>query len=211
MTNLDVWLEQAVQCLSKDSAEQVRSEILDHFELERNAALIRGDSYDAAERLALNALGDPREANLQYRNVLLTSSEAALLRESNLESRAICSRAWLKWVLLAAPGTILLASVALFGLGDAGVARGLLVLGALMAIVLIPPFLPIYTPSRGRVFRAIKWSVMIAGVVLLFGRDALHWSWLLASCFFPVFWTEWKRIVIRRKLPVAQWPRQLYL
>lgn len=211
MTQLDSWLKLSVRCLSRDSAEQVRNEILDHYISEREAAMARGADSEESERTALQALGDPREANRQYRKVLLTSSEATLLRRSNLETRAICSRASLKWALLALPGTVLLVSVALLGLHNSSLVRGLLTLSTVMAVLLIPPFLPIYTPTRGRIFRAIKWSLMFGGVALLFGRSMLEWSWLLASCFFPVFWMEWKRFVIRRKLPVAQWPKQLYL
>ena len=33
----------------------------------------------------------------------------------------------------------------------------------------------------------------------------------MSCCFYPVFYTEWKRIMIRRKLPIGQWPKQLYL
>jgi hypothetical protein len=211
MTKLDVWLNEAVRHLSKDSASQVRSEIREHYGAELETALSDGADPEQAETRALQALGDPRDANCQYRKVLLSASEAALLRESNFEARAICSKPRLKWAFLAAPGVILLASTALLVMGNIDLARGLLVLGLLMAIAFIPPFLPIYTPSRGRVFRAIKWSVMIGSVALLFGRNALQWSWLLASCVFPIFWNEWKRIAIRRKLPVGHWPKQLYL
>lgn len=84
-------------------------------------------------------------------------------------------------------------------------------LGALMGVLFLTPFLPIYTPLRGRVFRLIKWTLILGGIVLLFGRDALDWSWLLACCIFPIIWTEWKRMMIRRKLPIGQWPKQLYL
>jgi uncharacterized membrane protein len=211
MTHLDAWLEQAVRCLSRDSASQVRTEIQDHFESEREAAISQGASAGESERIALQALGDPREANRQYRRVLLSSSEAALLRSTNLEAHAICSTPWMKWAILASPGVLLLASVVLLAIHQVALARGLMLMGSVMAIVFIPPFLPIYTPARGRVFRAIKWTLIFGAVLLLLGRDTLQWSWLFASCFFPAFWTEWKRIGIRRKLPITQWPKQLYL
>jgi hypothetical protein len=35
--------------------------------------------------------------------------------------------------------------------------------------------------------------------------------WLIALCCWQLFWMEWKRERIRGKLPVAQWPRRLYL
>jgi hypothetical protein len=46
---------------------------------------------------------------------------------------------------------------------------------------------------------------------LAFGPSALKMWWLLMSCLWPVVWIEWARISIRRKLPVAEWPKQLYL
>lgn len=209
MTELEGWLKQAARHLSKDSANLVRSEIEEHYDLEIEAATRGGADPEEARIAALQALGDPKEANCQYRKVLLSSSEAALLEGSNLEARIICSK--LKWIFLSAPGTILLVSAVLIELGDIGIARGLLMLGALTAVLFIGPILPIYTPSRGRAFRLVKWSLMSLAVVLFFGQDLLHWSWLLASCVFPVFWTERKRVLIRRKLPVSQWPKQLYL
>ena len=83
-----------------------------------------------------------------------------MLREGNWEARAVCSRPWLKWLLLAVPAVTLLAATALFLTGAITLARVLLV---------------------GRI-----------GMGLLF-----------AAPFLPVS--------IRRKLPVAEWPKQFYL
>lgn len=211
MTQLDLWLTQAVRHLSKDSAETVRREIHEHFDAELERARNDGSDPQHAEVIALRALGDPGVANCGYRRVLLTSSEAAVLRQSNLEMRMICSGSWLKWVVLSAPGMLLLLSTIFIAMHNVSIARGLLMLGCFTGIVFLTPFLPIYTLLRGRVFRLIKWAFILGGVVLLFGKDAFSWSWLLASCIFPVFWMEWKRMMIRRKLPIAQWPKQLYL
>jgi hypothetical protein len=46
---------------------------------------------------------------------------------------------------------------------------------------------------------------------LAFGPAYLEWSWLAASCMWPLAWNEWMQISLRRKLPVAEWPKQLYL
>jgi hypothetical protein len=73
------------------------------------------------------------------------------------------------------------------------------------------PFLPIYTPARGRIFRTVKWMVLLAILGLSFGSDALRWSWMLMSTLWVVFWIESTRESIRRKLPVTEWPKQLYL
>lgn len=91
MTGLDSWLEQATRCLSRDSVAQVRSEIREHYESARETAISGGATADEADRLAVCALGDAKTANRQYRNVLLTASEARMLREANWEARAVCS------------------------------------------------------------------------------------------------------------------------
>jgi hypothetical protein len=211
MTELNSWLEKATHCLSKDSALKVRMEIEEHYELARETAIGRGAGPEEASRIALRELGDAREANHAYRKVLLTSAEAALLRESNFEARAICSNPWLKWTALTLPGALLLASVAALLFHNPEVAMGSLLAGLLMALTFIVPFLPVYTRERGRIVRGVRWALLVCAMALLFGKDASHWSWLLASCFWPMIWTEWRRISIRRKLPVAEWPKQLYL
>jgi hypothetical protein len=214
MTTLDSWLDQAVRRLSKDSAEIVRREIQEHYNAAREAALRSGIGPQHAKLMAVQALGDPCVANRQYRKVLLTSSEATVLRQSNAESRMICSNKWMKWMMLSTPGTLLLLSVIFLALHRFDLARGMLVFGGLMAVFFIAPFLPIYTTARGRIYRAIKWIVLIGGIFVLFGTHAADnrtGLWLASCCFFPMFFTEWKRMMIRRKLPIAQWPRQLYL
>jgi uncharacterized membrane protein len=211
MATLHVWLNQAVRHLSKDSADTVRREIQEHYEAAREAALRDGVDAGQAELIAVQALGDPRLANRQYRKVLLTSSEAAVLRQSNSESRMICSNMWVKWMLLSTPGTLLLLSAISLAMHQLVLARGMLVFGALMALFFMAPFMPIYTVSRGRIYRVIKWAVLMGGVLVLFGVDSRNGLWLASCCFFPIFFTEWKRMVIRRKLPIGKWPRQLYL
>ena len=48
-------------------------------------------------------------------------------------------------------------------------------------------------------------------LALIYGPETFQWSWFLISCLWPLAWTEWVRASIRRKLPVASWPRHLYL
>ena len=213
MTALESWLTQATRCLSKDSIAQVRSEIQEHYESARAAALSGGATIDEveADRLAVADLGDARIANCQYRKVLLTSSEARMLREGNWEARAICSRPWLKWLLLAMPLAALVAATALFLTGASSLAWTLLAGGIGIGFLFAAPFLPVYTPSRGRVFRCVKWVVLLAILLLAFGPDTLKSSWLLFSCLWPMYWIERTRVSIRRKLPVGEWPKQLYL
>jgi hypothetical protein len=210
-TELQTWLKQASRHLSRDSAAQVRTEIQEHYESAREAAMSGGSTADEANRFAVNALGNAKAANRQYRSVLLTSAEARLLHEGNWEAQAVCSRSWLKWLLLATPVAALFAAATLFLAGASAVAQVLLVGGIGMGLLFAAPFLPLYTPSRGRVFRVVKWVVLVGMLGLAFGPDALKWSWLLISCLWLVARIEWTRVSIRRKLPVAKWPKQLYL
>jgi hypothetical protein len=211
MTRLDGWLKQATRHLSQDSAAQVRAEIREYYESAREAAMSGGATADDADQQAIATLGDARTANCQYRNVLLTAAEARLLRQGNWEARAICSRVWLKWILVALPLAALIAATVFLLMGAVETARILLVSGIGMGILFAAPMFPVYTPSRSRIYRIVKWLVMIAILALAFGPDALKWSWLLISCLWPVFWIERTRSSIRRKMRVAEWPKQLYL
>jgi hypothetical protein len=211
MAALDRWLKQATRHLSSDSVSQVRTEIQEHYESAREAAMSGDATADEADRLALAALGDAKAANCQYRKVLLTSAEARMLREGNWEARAVCSRTWLRRLLLALPAASLLASSMLFLTGATVVARVLFAGGVGMGLLFAAPLLPIYTPSRSRVFRCVKWAVLMSTFVLAFGPDTLKSFWLFTSCLWPVAWIEWTRFCIRRKLRIAEWPKQLYL
>lgn len=211
MTILDRWLQQATRRLSNDSADLVRREIQDHYDAAREAALNNGIDPQQAELLAVQTLGDPRVANREYRKVLLTKSEAAVLRNSISESRMICSNGWARWVLLSAPGVLTLLSAIALAVHLPSLAIGVLTLAVLMALFFIVPFLPIYTISRGRIYRAVKWVLLIVMVFLFFGKDGRTELWLGSCCFYPVLYTEWKRMMIRRKLPIGKWPKPLYL
>jgi hypothetical protein len=63
MTGLDIWLRQATRHLAKDSITQVRTEIQEHYESARDAAVTEGVPLGEADRLALSALGDAKTAN----------------------------------------------------------------------------------------------------------------------------------------------------
>jgi hypothetical protein len=211
MTGLESWLKQATRHLSAESAAQVRTEIQDHFESARDAAIAAGTTAREADLVALAALGDAKAANCQYRRVLLTSEEARLLRQGNHEAQFVCGHRWLKWLFPAASIATLLTGTVLLLIGVGPAAQIMLAAGTITGLLSSAPFLPIYTPSRGRVFRYLKWVVFIGAFVLIFGSDTLKMSWLLISCLSPLAWIEWTRVSIRRKLPVSKWPRQLYL
>jgi len=205
-TELEIWLKQATRKLSKESTAQVWTEIQEHYQSAREAAIDSGSSADEADRITITALGSAKTANCQYRSVLLTSAEARTLREGNWEARAVCSRPWLKWLLRAIPMAPLFAAAACLVSGEISQARVLLVGGLVMVLLLWAPFLPIYAPSRGRVFRIVKWVALVAALALAF-----NWSWLLIACLWPIARVEQIRVSIRRKLPVSEWPKQLYL
>jgi hypothetical protein len=210
--NLNDWLQQATRGLAKDSAAQVRIEIREHYESAVMIAINHGATAEEAHRSALTALGEAKDANCQYRKVLLTSAEAKMLREGNWEAHAICFHPWLKGLLLALPVLALAIAAASFLTGASTLAWTLLAGGTAMGLILTAPFLlPIYTPSRGRAFRYAKWLIILAVFGLVFWPDVLKSSWLLCSCLWPMVWIERTRTSIRRKLPIAQWPKHLYL
>ncbi|HZD30430.1 MAG TPA: hypothetical protein VE779_02100 [Candidatus Angelobacter sp.] len=210
-TELDRWVTEATRCLSADAAGQVRAEIQEHYDSTREAAIGGGALAGEADRAALAALGDARSANRGYRKVLLTTREARLLKQGNWEARVICSNQRVKSLFRWMPAVPLLAALVLFSTGATGVARTLFLGSIVMGFLFIVPFLPVYTPARSRLARGVKWIVLAGMPVLAFGPDALKYSWLLIAVLWPIARTEWIRILIRRKLPVAQWPKQLYL
>jgi hypothetical protein len=207
---LESWLRQATRCLASDSVARVRAEIQEHYQLAREAAMINGATSEEADILSLGALGDAKTANRQYRRVLLTAGEARILRESNWEGLAVCSRPWLKWLMLAAPVVAVAVATGLWFRGQEA-ARDVLIVAMGMSPLLAAPLLPIYTPSRGLIFRYVKWVAIIGMFALVYGTETLRWSWLLISCLWPMAASEWTRHSIRRKLPVSHWPKHLYL
>ncbi|QNI32912.1 hypothetical protein H7849_02655 [Alloacidobacterium dinghuense] len=210
MTALENWLQQATRRLSKESAAQVCVEIREHYESAREAAMARGATAEQAEVSAMTALGDAKSANCEYRRVLLTREEARVLREGNWEGRVVCSSPLLKYLLFVVPPLALVATGVLFLSGSHGMARVALAFALITGTLFAARFMPIYTPARGRVFRCVKWAVFAGALGLILGADTLKLSWLLIPSLFPVVWVEWQRVSIRRKLPVARWPKQLY-
>lgn len=231
MTALDTWLVRATRQLSADSAAQVRAEIEQHYESAREDAVRNGATVDEADRSAVSALGDPRAANSQYREALITRSEAKLLRSSACEARFFTGTPVRKRLLILVPAvaaTCAATAYAIFTItapfaipfpasANANATAALVArigIGAaiLTAIVLAAPLLPIYTPVRARFYRAAKWLTVIALSALLYDRvHFLEWSWLMLNCFSFVAWLEIKRMSLRRKIPAANWPKHLYL
>lgn len=199
---LEHWLERATKGLSSDSGRQVWTEIRAHYESACQEALAAGASEEESDRAAVVSLGDPAAANRGYRKVLLTSAEARLLRETSCAFWS-GSRRWL-WLL---PVLIVLAGIRFFAMGDAYSGWTLLAGASGIALLMSAFWLPVFTVARGRVFRAVRW-LWLAAILALTMRG----SWLmLLTCAWPLVWAEWRLFAVRRKLPVSQWPKQLYL
>jgi hypothetical protein len=229
MTALETWLARATRQLSAASAVQVRTEIAQHYESAREDALVSGVAGDEADRIAIAALGDPRAANSQYREALLTRSEARLLRTSACEARFFTSTPLRKRLLAIVPAAAATCAAGAYAIATitapfaipfaastnataALVARTCAGAALLTSLMFAVPLLPIYTPARARFYRATKWLTVIALSVFLFDPGhRLQWSWLVLNCFSFVAWIEVKRMSIRRKIPAANWPRHLYL
>ena len=208
---LSDWLNQATRKLSRESAEQVRREIQEHYDSERDTALACGSTSEQADRQALAALGDPRSANFEYRRVLLTAAEAKILRGGNWEAKAFCAHGTLRRALTAIPALALIAAIACFATGRIELAKIAAAAVVTTGLLFAAPLLPVYTAPRARIFRIVKWAAIAGAFALIMGADAMKMSWLIFSSLWPIAWIEWTRTSIRRKLPVARWPKQLYL
>jgi hypothetical protein len=83
---------------------------------------------------------------------------------------------------------------------------------AMIASFSIPWLFPVvYTPKWSQWYRIGKWaSLVVASVLPVFlGAKA---PWVVAPFVAYLCWMfEWKRISLRRKLPMKEWPKELYL
>lgn len=199
---LERWMDRASKGLSLDSRRQVWAEIRAHYESACEEALAAGAGEQEADRAAVESLGDAAAANRAYRKVLLTSADAALLRETGC-SILSGSRGW-PWLL---PALIVIAAIRFFATGDAYFGWTLLTGASGMALLLSAFWLPVFTLKRGRIFRMFRW-LWLAAILALTMKGS--W-WMLISCAWPLLWVEWRLSSLRRKLPVSQWPKQLYL
>jgi hypothetical protein len=203
---LETWLRRATCRLSVESCEQVRCEIQDHFDSAREEARAAGATPEEAVRAAVESLGNPRSANLQYRKVMLTRAEAALLRESGWEARAVCRNR----SLIVIPLAIIAVGAALLAAGDSYVGLALTVGGAGMCLLFGAPMLSINSPARARVFRGLRWAWYVAIFAVALWPTMLRQTWFIVAIAWPIVWVEMTMASIRRKLPAHEWPRQLF-
>jgi len=207
MAAIEVWLARATKRLSIDSADQVRREIADHFESAREVSIQNGASPEAADRAALASLGDPKKANREYRRALVTAAEARILNQVNWEAQAVRRRTS-RWVLRALPALALCAAWFAFSEGRPMTGRGMLAVAVVIVFVAAAPTFPIYTPSRARAYRRVKWLGFLVAIALIVIPPTRI---LLVTCLAYQVYREWMRTSLRRKLAVGDWPKQLYL
>ena len=211
MQTFDSWLERAARGLPRESADRVRTENQERYEATRAEAISQGSDPVTAANIAVAALGDPDTANLSHCHALLTAREARVLRRGVQEWKFISSHSWLRLLLLSASAVACAGAVKLLLVGWNLPGRLLLAFGMGGGIPLLISILPVYTLSRGPIFRGVKWVAQILALVLAFGPGGLAIYWLVALCICQLIWSEYIRRSIRRKLPVIQWPRHLYV
>jgi hypothetical protein len=102
-------------------------------------------------------------------------------------------------------------SVILYLRGSIDFARDISAFGLALGFLFLMPLLPIYTEARSRIARIVRWIVMTAAFAFVYGPHLANLSWLVFASLWPMFWIDVQRAAIRRKLPVAEWPKHLYL
>lgn len=210
MTNLDKWLDAATRGLSEESAARVRAEISDHYQLAYEAAIANGASAEQANLAVIAALGDAKSENREYRRVFLTVWEQRLLDSMRNKFPGL------------PPGRVKLGKtlaailmIEAFGMIATGIykdpsrASTLFFLAPMIAIPLIARVLPISTPGQGRMFRVAQWSFLLIGAFLAATFGAKYATGFV-GVFLMTAYFQRTYASIRRKVPVSQWPKQLY-
>jgi hypothetical protein len=211
--SINDWIGVAARGLAKDAWVRVREEIYGHYESAREESLQQGASEQRASAAALSSLGNARAANKQYKKIHLTEWENKLIRQDECATMALHRRPY----LLIVPLVLMCAAVAAFTINP-GPATSLLLAGAagLCFVFGAPCLLPINTRLRGTIYRTIRVTWLVAFMWFAYGIDGRSESWaMFFSMGLPTLWIlgwlEWSRASARRKLPVVEWPRSLYL
>jgi len=203
MQTLEQWLEVATQGLCDSAAARVRAEIGEHYLSALESANSAGVDQRDAERRALNALGEAKVANRQYRRVLLTESEARTL--SGLTSR------WPHPF-----GIFLLVAMAIGAIALRTAQFNYLF--AYFVVLVVLRALPVSSIRAGWVVRIFRWvnltvfyTMWLVGVMDLGKSPAVLLVGMTLFNVVAVVHTEYTRFVLRRKVPVEQWPRLLWI
>jgi hypothetical protein len=202
MQTLEQWLDVATSGLCESAADRVRAEIGEHYASALEAAAADDADPIDAERLAVDALGDAKTANRQYRRVLLTASEEDVLR--GLTSRG--GRLWRGTIVLVS--AVLLVVVPTSTLAVTKYAFATVMVDALLHAI------PVGSIRAAWALRILRWATVIGWYTIWFVST---WEFArVAAVLIPVFAVgashrEYRLFVIRRKLPVEQWPRRLWV
>ena len=204
---LAAWLDTATRKLSTASAARVREEIQGHFESALEEAMAAGATAERACRSALASLGVAKAVNRRYRRVLVTEWEATLLERAQRADRSwYFSRMGLV-ARLCVWGAFLF-----FGVAQENPML-VLVTGGYLAVCgyrLLPAR---HMRIGGPVLRWVGTPVGVFMVFVIAGQPDVR----VAAAAIFILWggavarAHWGRMRLRRKLPVAEWPRTLYL
>jgi hypothetical protein len=199
MQTLEQWLDAATRGLSGSAATRVRAEIGEHYASALESAVAVGIDSIEAERRAVAELGDAKTANREYRRVLLTEREENLLRSVTWMSH--------RWQVLY---MVLIAAVLIV------IRFWIPVADYLLAWVVAEGVLrtiPISTIRAAWIVRISRWAVLASFYAASFASlkpmGALPGFMMLWIPLVTAY-QEYKLCVIRRKLPVEQWPRRLW-
>ena len=201
MQTLEQWLDVATRGLCDSAASRVRAEIGEHYLSAIESASRDGVDPLDAERHALNALGEAKIANRQYRRVLLTESEARTL--SWLTSR---------WPPVGA--ILVLVTTAIYAVSVRTSELNYLFVCFVIQTVLRA--IPISSIRAGWVVRILRWGndtvfyTMWFVTAMALMKSPVPAAGIIVMALGAVH-REYKFFVLRRKVPVEQWPRQLWI
>ena len=201
MQTLEQWLEVATQGLCDSAAARVRAEIGEHYLSALESANSAGVDQRDAERRALHALGDAKVANRQYRRVLVTESEARTL--SQLTSR---------WPPVGA--ILVLGTTAIYAVSVR--TSELNYLFVCFAIQTVLRAIPISSIRAGWIVRILRWVndtvfyTIWFVTAMAFMKSPVQAAGIIVMALGAVH-REYKFFVLRRKVPVEQWPRLLWI
>lgn len=211
--SIEAWLDVATSGLAKESEARVRDEIQAHFDSSHEEALANGAADEQANTAALAALGDAKKARRAYKRTYVTAWEQRLVREDQWVAGVLCRRGYLLGIPLSflCSGTILITHSPSFP------SFALLLIGIGASFIFgVPMCMPINTKMRGRIYRSIRWTWFVVAICFAYVpslRENFSAEFAATGVFlvWSVVWVEWSRASMRRKLPIADWPRGLYL
>jgi hypothetical protein len=201
MQTLEQWLSVATRGLCDAAAARVRAEIGEHYASAlESAGTADVDPLDV-ERRAVTALGDAKTANRQYRRVLLTEGEDVLLRGLSPLSQF--------WDMVTAGSLVMVGALIWVRTSE------FRYLPATVIVEVMLRAIPVGSIRAGSIVRSARWGVLTIGLTMTVVS-------YLGPGIAPIFhvtgvvlvavaagYAEYKFFVLRRKVPVEQWPRRL--